>query len=60
MVCPLVSDGEGLHVQTFAANIFNNQSQMAERGWFSSGRIERGTKLLTVYFQHVTVSVQRI
>lgn len=60
IVLPLVSDEEYLHVQTFAANIFNNQSQMAERGRFSSGGIERGNKLLTVYFQRVTVSVQRI
>jgi len=44
MVRPLVSDGEGLHVRTSAANIFNNQSQMAERGRFSSGGIGKGTK----------------
>ena len=56
---PLVSDGEGLHVRTFAANIFNNQSQMAERGRFPSRRIERGTKLLTVYIHHVTFLVQK-
>jgi len=60
MVHPLVSEGEGLHVRNFAANIFNNQPQMAEMGRFSSGGIERGTKLLIVYFQHVTVSVPRI
>jgi len=60
MVRPLVSDREGLHVRTFAANIFNNQSQMAERGRFLSGGIENGTKLLTVYLQHVTISVKSI
>jgi hypothetical protein len=60
MVRPYISDGEGFHVRIFAAYMFDNQSQMAERGRFASGGIEKATKLLTVNFRHATVSVQRI
>jgi hypothetical protein len=41
MARPQVADGEGFQIWRVAANMLNNQSHTADKGWLSSLGVER-------------------
>jgi hypothetical protein len=50
MECPWVADGgDGLQVWRAAANILNNHSRTADKEWFASLEVRRGTSNYSPY-----------